>query len=132
MDTKKPENSKNNPDQQKEQPAGLNRRRAIKKIIGSSGLLLGFPLSAKAWGQPTSPFASGSNQSFNSVVANSGIVPQQPPVFSTPAPVCNYIPTNAPTIFTFAPTESPVASPPSTPAPSVPSPTPAPTPPPAS
>lgn len=114
---------------------GLNRRKALKNILaGSTPLFVGFPLSLKAWGQPsgyssplsmTSSFdktlgrqelgASASEKSFIYSTAPSAniLFTTAPTTSPTMAPTsCDFL-TLAPTLApTSAPTSAPTAPPP--------------------
>ncbi|MDG2449002.1 MAG: hypothetical protein P8M34_05175 [Saprospiraceae bacterium] len=115
---------------------GLNRRKALKNILaGSTPLFVGFPLSLKAWGQPSgysSPLSMTS--SFDKTLGRQELgasASEKSFIYST-APSANILFTTAPTTAptnapTFAPTNAPTNAPTMAPTQFVPSPTMAPT-----
>ena len=58
MESNKPIDPNNLPSNENK---GLNRRKALRNILGSSGALLGLPLTLRAWGQPSSYNQLGAN-----------------------------------------------------------------------
>lgn len=112
----------------KREVEGYNRRNALKRILGASGLLFGLPFTTSAAGEAahksniithtisnsTNTRRSFSNAAPTTAPTFSTTAPTSAPTHATSAPTCDFIPTQAPSM---APTNSPTTTPSATNAP---------------